>query len=425
MAIPAKNTLGNPNVTEGNFQVAIEQLRESVIGSGKAYDSANTYMQYDTCVYNGITYYSKINSNTGNTPSIGAIWGDIADLISAVVHKTGDETIAGVKTFNDNAVFNGNVGIGATPSAWNVGYTRAIEIGSYLDNGIIWSSLNSQHSHIGIGANFYVDNSMTTRYKDSYPASQYQQEVGRHLWFIAPSGTAGNTITWKNAMTLDASGSLNVVGNTVSGYVAGNYAAPGTVYNGVFATDSSSYTVMYGRTASDYSAIFNGVVGGIGKAVILANGNFQSATNSYGSTSDIKLKENIVDTSPKLEKLMHVKVRNFNYIGDEQKQIGVVAQEIEQIFPSIVYETKDTKQVEVKKVRQVIDKEAVLSEDGVVLEEATYKDEEYTELETVETGETTKNVKYSVIYMMMLKAMQEQQETINDLKARVEVLEAR
>ena len=104
MAIPAKNVLGNPNVTEGNFQVEIEKLRESVIGSGKAYDSANTYMQYDTCVYSGVTYYSKINSNTGNTPSIGAIWGDIADLISSVVHKTDDETIAGVKTFSSSPI---------------------------------------------------------------------------------------------------------------------------------------------------------------------------------------------------------------------------------------------------------------------------------------------------------------------------------
>ena len=104
MAIPAKNILGNPNVTEGSFQIAIEQLRESVIGSGKVYDSANTYMQYDTCVYSGVTYYSKINLNTGNTPSIGTNWGDVADLISSVVHKTGNETIAGVKTFSSSPI---------------------------------------------------------------------------------------------------------------------------------------------------------------------------------------------------------------------------------------------------------------------------------------------------------------------------------
>lgn len=104
MAIPSKNVLGNPNVTEGNFQIAIEQLRESVIGSGKTYDSANTYMAYDICYYSGVVYYSKINNNTGNTPSIGANWGDYTDLLLGVVHKTGNETIAGVKTFTSSPI---------------------------------------------------------------------------------------------------------------------------------------------------------------------------------------------------------------------------------------------------------------------------------------------------------------------------------
>lgn len=85
MAIPDINVLGNPNVTEGNFQIAIEDLRKSVIGSGKAYDSANTYSQYDTCVYNGVEYYSKINSNTGNTPAVNANWGLIGDLLNLLI----------------------------------------------------------------------------------------------------------------------------------------------------------------------------------------------------------------------------------------------------------------------------------------------------------------------------------------------------
>ena len=102
--IPSKNVLGNPNVTEGDFQIAIEQLRESVIGSGKVYDSANTYMKYDFCTYNGVSYYSKIDSNIGNTPAIGTNWGDYADLLLGVVHKTGNETIAGVKTFSSSPI---------------------------------------------------------------------------------------------------------------------------------------------------------------------------------------------------------------------------------------------------------------------------------------------------------------------------------
>ena len=84
MAIPAINVLGNPNVTEGNFQIAIEDLRKSVIGSGKAYDSSNTYSQYDTCVSGGVVYYSKINSNTGNTPAVNANWGLSSELIKLI-----------------------------------------------------------------------------------------------------------------------------------------------------------------------------------------------------------------------------------------------------------------------------------------------------------------------------------------------------
>ena len=82
--VPNKNVLGNPNVTEGDFQLAIESLRESVIGSGKVYDSANTYAQYDFCTYNGISYYSKVSGNIGNTPAINTYWGYTTDILNAV-----------------------------------------------------------------------------------------------------------------------------------------------------------------------------------------------------------------------------------------------------------------------------------------------------------------------------------------------------
>ena len=62
----------------------------------------------------------------------------------------------------------------------------------------------------------------------------------------------------------------------------------------------------------------------------------------------------------------------------------------------------------------------VKDEEGNVITEAKPESiEEYTEIETQETGETTKNVKYSIIYLMMLKGMQEQQAIIDDLKARI------
>jgi hypothetical protein len=112
-----------------------------------------------------------------------------------------------------------------------------------------------------------------------------------------------------------------------------------------------------------------------------------NATGTWGSISDAKLKENIVDATPKLAGLMQVKVRNYNLIGETTKQIGVVAQELETIFPAMVENTVD-------------------------------KDAEGNEL-----GTTTKAVKYSVFVPMLIKALQEQQAIIQTLTDRITALE--
>jgi hypothetical protein len=76
--------------------------------------------------------------------------------------------------------------------------------------------------------------------------------------------------------------------------------------------------------------------GGADRLYIYGNGNVVNTNGSYGTLSDILLKENIVDATPKLADLLQLKVRNFNLIGSEEKQIGFVAQEFEEIFPKMV-----------------------------------------------------------------------------------------
>ena len=61
-------------------------------------------------------------------------------------------------------------------------------------------------------------------------------------------------------------------------------------------------------------------------------------------TSDERLKTNIVDASDKLADVMRIKVRNFEWIPDYhpakvgEKKIGFIAQELEEVFPSLVSE---------------------------------------------------------------------------------------
>jgi hypothetical protein len=138
------------------------------------------------------------------------------------------------------------------------------------------------------------------------------------------------------------------------------------------------------------------VTNGTERIVIFANGNIQNTNNSYGSLSDEKIKENIADATDKLEDIKKVKIRNFNIIGDSTKQIGVVAQELETVFPALIETIKD------------IDYNAV-DEDG----NNAPKD----------LGTETKSVKYSVFVPILIKAMQEQQTLIEALTDRITALE--
>jgi hypothetical protein len=97
---------------------------------------------------------------------------------------------------------SGNVGIGVTPSAWTLTGAKAVQVGPY---GSL-SSNNSGGKVTDLGHNIYGGYS----YLATGQASFYRQFDGQHQWFNAPSGTAGNAITFTQAMTLNASGNLGI-----------------------------------------------------------------------------------------------------------------------------------------------------------------------------------------------------------------------
>jgi hypothetical protein len=148
------------------------------------------------------------------------------------------------------------------------------------------------------------------------------------------------------------------------------------------ATNNTSYAFFSGSN-------FNGQ-----RAAIYGNGAYGSSPNTYGSLSDIKLKENITPASSQWNDVKTIEVVNYNLIGEDGKHLGVIAQQAEQVSPGLVDEIPDK------------------DEDGNL------------------TGETTKFVKYSILYMKAVKALQEAMERIEtleasnaDLLARVSVLE--
>jgi len=157
----------------------------------------------------------------------------------------------------------------------------------------------------------------------------------------------------------------------------------------------SGYVVLHTESAGTSTSLIQGVhsattvLNGTVSFRVFTNGNVQNTNNSYGSISDIKLKENIVDANSQWDDLKALQVRNYNFKeGQTHTQIGLVAQEVELVSPGLVSESPD-------------------------------RDEENNDLGTV-----TKSVNYSVLYMKAVKALQEAMERIETLEAKVAALEA-
>jgi hypothetical protein len=102
----------------------------------------------------------------------------------------------------------GNLGLGVTPSAWgNSGYAAINAKGNASFIGLNAGGTNTQTI---VGNNWYDAGLGSPTYIASNFATNYTQVGGSHRWYTAPSGTAGNAITFTQAMTLDASGNLGV-----------------------------------------------------------------------------------------------------------------------------------------------------------------------------------------------------------------------
>ena len=264
-----------------------------------------------------------------------------------------------------------NVGVGVTPSAWTT--FTALQVKNAAVMGLNTEAHFSGNMYYNAGYK-YISNGFAARYSMNDVAG------GAHAWFTAPSGTAGNAITFTQAMTLDVSGNLLVKKTSLTNTGRGCYIRPDAGNGGGFCATGDGTTSFNAFILTEESA-------GATRFYVQGNGDVKNTNNSYGAISDAKLKENITDATPKLAQLNQVRIVNYNFIGDDKKQLGVVAQELEQVFPAMVDDTPD------------FDAEGNL-------------------LET-----TTKSVKYSVFVPMLIKAIQEQQSLIQSLTDRLTALE--
>jgi hypothetical protein len=234
---------------------------------------------------------------------------------------------------------SGNVGIGVTPSAWDSLY-KAIQIGARSMFFGIGSEANLANNAYYNSGYKYVANSA---------AGLYTIDANVHKWYYAASGTAGNAITFTQAMTLDASGNLLVGTTTANPHSSGTYGSQLSA-GGALIGVNNSHAIIAARWNGNGEVIRlqrdNTDVGSI---------DVTTTATSYNTSSDYRLKENVQPMQGALSRVAALKPCTYKWKVDGSAGEGFIAHELAEVVPDCVTGEKDAVDAEGNPVYQGID----------------------------------------------------------------------
>lgn len=298
----------------------------------------------------------------------------------------------------------GTVAVGTTDThSWS-SFDGRLHLGA---RGILATTSGSSQ----VGYNWYFDGAY--KYIAADVAQRYYQSAGNHVWETASSGSADGTITFSEKMRIDSSGNVGIgtsspsdllhvknssgdaavriQGNTrtfkleQNNYglrlvdvdassaerlridASGNLMiGTGTVTNNTTNKRGISFlddnvggrTICRSANVNTGSVTLFDFINGNGYVGSIATGGSGTAFNT---TSDARLKENVVDMTGAIDRVKQLSPRRFNFIADATTTLdGFLAHEAQTVVPESVVGTHN-------ETRAVTN--AVLTADGQLIEE--------------------------------------------------------
>jgi len=212
---------------------------------------------------------------------------------------------------------SGNVGIGTTSPANKLEVSGAIvsrgAVDSYTNDGLYLSNEGSSIFKIGAwrsGANASI------------------------LTFGTDSGSDAAPV---ERMRIDSSGNVLVGTTNTTGIPTGNSTNVGAYISstGIYVNQINNESNIYLSKASGYgySGFVRFFVTGIERGSITTNG----SSVSYNTTSDYRLKENVVDLTSATNRLKQLQPKRFNFIADADTTVdGFLAHEVSSVVPEAI-----------------------------------------------------------------------------------------
>jgi len=245
---------------------------------------------------------------------------------------------------------SGNMGIGVIPEAWNPAFTEVLQVGPA-------SLITSGGDNARVFSNAYYDGAYK-RIGTGY-AHSYEQTGGTHRWFSAASGSADSSISWAESMRIDSSGNLNIgtTGDVTSTNAGVQLRADNTIR---VAKSGLAAMSIYRHTNNGSIISFYRDATNVGSISVT------SSSTSYNTSSDYRLKENVVELTGATERLKQLNPSRFNFIADADTTVdGFLAHEVADVVPEAISGEKDAMKDEEYEVTP-----AVLDEEGNVVTEA-------------------------------------------------------
>jgi hypothetical protein len=273
----------------------------------------------------------------------------------------------------------GRVGIGASPSAWRSGQDVLMAGNGSFSN---YTDISTNFTH-----NVFHDGSSNKYVTTGQEAYQINLDSFENAirFQVADSGTAGNAITFTEAMRIDTDGRV-LIGTTTEGAAAAdNFTISGTndvgmtirstnsgasniyfsdgtsgtpEYVGYFAFDHSDNSLRIGTNASErmrisstggvgigrtdpatFLDIYTAASGTFGQRIRADNAGTQAfmtfeyagsgigsilgnnTSTSFVTSSDYRLKENITDITDGITRVKQLEPRRFNFIVDSDRTV--------------------------------------------------------------------------------------------------------
>ena len=251
----------------------------------------------------------------------------------------------------NNNTAHGHVAVGNAAMESNTGGTTSVAVG--------WNALagcTTANNNVAIGHNAQKVSTTTHSTVCVGMEAGVKMTTGADNTFVGFQAGAEVTTAFNNTLIGNRAGDNLTTGH--SNVILGHYDSGSTL------TTGNTNAIIHGNVsaaASQYEFVI-GPIAGKGNGTFYAggtNGAYNQANNSsWSTTSDRRIKKNIVDNNDGLSKINSIRVRNFEYrekdeidyteftedinpdsIGvTDQKgtQLGVIAQEIQEVLPNVV-----------------------------------------------------------------------------------------